>query len=95
MSQSKLKIFITGSDGFIGRHIKNSLVNDYNLLLPSKKKLNLNRINDLKKYLNKNKPDLIIHLASSTKFKNKKIDEKNNQVLIESENKENNLYTED
>lgn len=80
MSQSRLKIFITGSDGFIGQHIKNSLADDYNLLLPSKKKLNLNRINDLKKYLNKNKPDLIIHLASSTKFKKKKIDEKYNQI---------------
>ena len=80
MSQNKLKIFITGSNGFIGKHIKNSLVTDYKLFIPSKKKIDLNRINDTKKYLKKNKPDIIIHLASSTKFKSKKIEEKNNQI---------------
>ena len=69
MKQNKLKIFITGSDGFVGKHLINYLQNEYNLLTPSKKKLNLNKINLLKRYLDDNQPDIILHLASSTKFK--------------------------
>ena len=43
MSKNKLKIFITGSKGFVGTHIKNTFQKKYQLLTPNKKILNLNR----------------------------------------------------
>lgn len=80
MSQNKLKIFITGSKGFVGTHIKNTLIKKYQLLAPSKKILNLNNTLQLKKFIDNNNPNIIIHLASSTKFKQKKLNEKKNQI---------------
>jgi nucleoside-diphosphate-sugar epimerase len=80
MSQNKIKIFISGSNGFIGNYVKKTLIKNFDLLTPSKKKLNLNKRNILKDYFNKNKPDVVIHLAASTKFKLKKKDEKQNQI---------------
>jgi len=80
MSRNKLKIFITGSKGFVGTHIKNTLIKKYQLLTPSKKILNLNNTLRLKKFIDNNKPDIIIHLATSTKFKQKKLNEKKNQI---------------
>jgi nucleoside-diphosphate-sugar epimerase len=80
MSLNKLRIFISGSKGFVGNHIKNTLKDKYHLFTPSKKKLNLNNYYQLKKFMNDNKPDIIIHLASSTKFKQKKLSEKKNQI---------------
>ena len=81
MSQSKLKIFITGSKGFVGTHIKNTFIKKYQLLTPSKKILNLNNSLQLKEFIDKNNPQIIIHLASSTKFKQKKFNEKKNQII--------------
>lgn len=80
VKKNKLKVFISGSTGFIGRHLKKNLVNDYKLFTPSKKKLNLKNAANIKKYFEINKPDIIIHLASSTKFKIKNHDEKKNQI---------------
>ena len=81
MKKNRLKIFITGSNGFIGRHLRKALCQRYFLLTPSKKKLNLNNRNLLKKYLNLKKPEIIIHLASSTKFKKRRVLEKKNQFI--------------
>ena len=39
VKKNKLKVFISGSTGFIGRHLKKNLVNDYKLFTPSKKNL--------------------------------------------------------
>ncbi len=97
MNRNKLNIFITGSTGFIGNHLKQYLKEAYTLITPSKKNLNLKNKYSLKKFLNKKKPNIIIHLASSTKFKNEKISENKNQFnntfmitknLIDSLNKE-------
>jgi dTDP-4-dehydrorhamnose reductase len=76
MSKNKLKIFITGSKGFVGTHIKNTFQKKYQLLTPNKKILNLNNSLQVKKFIDKNRPDMIIHLATSTKFKKKKFNEK-------------------
>lgn len=81
MKTNKLKVFISGSTGFIGKHLKLTLKNDYKLITPNKKKLNLNNFRQVKKYLNFYKPDIILHLASSTKFKSNKSEEKINQNL--------------
>ena len=75
------KILITGANGFIGKHLKKKLFKFYKLETPSKKKLNLKDKKKLKLYLHKINPEIIIHLASSTKFKKKKYVEKKNQLL--------------
>ena len=78
--KSKKKILITGSNGFIGFHLKRKLNVKYELFTPSKKQLNLKYKPRLKKYLNKVKPDFIINLTSSTNFKKKYEIEKSNQL---------------
>ena len=80
MRQNKLKIFISGSNGFIGAHIKKKLIQKFNLITPSKNKLNLNNLKKVKKYIKKHKPDIIIHLAASTKFLSNRNSEKKNQI---------------
>lgn len=80
MKQNKSNIFISGSTGFIGNHLKKYLrKKNYSLITPNKKTLNLKNKYLLKKFLNKKKPKIIIHLASSTNFNNDKISEKKNQ----------------
>ena len=79
--QNNLKIFITGSNGFIGKQLKKKINKEYELLTPSKNKLNLNNSEILKNYLDKYKPDIVVHLASATEFKKNKIFEKKNQFL--------------
>ena len=62
----KDKILITGSTGFIGKNLFQALKYNYDILAPKKNELNLQNLSALKKYLNLNKPEFIIHLASST-----------------------------
>tara|TARA_B100000575_G_C23136656_1_gene660498 strand:- start:1668 stop:2540 length:873 start_codon:yes stop_codon:yes gene_type:complete len=78
--KSKKKILITGSNGFIGFHLKKKLNFKYELITPSKNQLNLKYKLKLKKYLNKVSPDFIINLTSSTNFKKKYEIEKSNQL---------------
>jgi len=80
MNLNKLKVFISGSTGFIGKHLKKNFENNYRLITPNKKKLDLNNIIQVKNYLKICKPDIILHLASSTKFKINKSNEKINQI---------------
>ena len=59
---NKKKIVVTGGTGRFGKILKN-----YNTkkmyLFPSKKELNILKINSIKKYLKKKKPKYLIHLA--------------------------------
>ncbi|MDC3091328.1 NAD(P)-dependent oxidoreductase [Rickettsiales bacterium] len=61
------KILITGSDGFIGKNLKIHFENhtDNIVLSPNLKALDLCKHEDVKTYLRKNKPDIIIHSAST------------------------------
>jgi len=60
-----MKILITGGSGMVGKNLNHALTYyKYTILSPSKKQLNLKNINKVKSYLKKNKPDIIIHLAS-------------------------------
>ena len=81
MKKNRLKIFISGSNGFIGKHLKKNLFKNYILVTPTKKRLNLNKKKNLKEYLKKHDPDIIINLAASTKFKSNQINEKQNQII--------------
>lgn len=57
-------ILLTGSGGFIGSHLKLFLDGDYNLFTPRSFELNLLNKAELKKYIEQNNIEFIIHSAS-------------------------------
>lgn len=57
-------ILLTGSGGFIGSHLKEYLQNKYNLFTPRSFELNLLDALSVKKYIETNKINFIIHSAS-------------------------------
>jgi dTDP-4-dehydrorhamnose reductase len=58
----KKNIIITGGNGRFGSVLKT--INRKNILLfPTKKKLNILKLNSIKSYLKKNRPKILIHLA--------------------------------
>ena len=62
-----MNIFITGSNGFIGSHLKEYLKNhysSYNLFTPSSRELDLYNEKKVDKYILSNRIDIIIHLAN-------------------------------
>jgi len=62
-----MNIFITGSNGFVGTHLKEYLLNnyvDYVLFTPSSKELDLYNEEAVDKYIFGNKIDIIIHTAN-------------------------------
>jgi GDP-L-fucose synthase len=62
-----MNIFITGSNGFLGSHLKEYLAltcQEYKLFTPSSKELDLYDESKVDKYILKNKIDIIIHLAN-------------------------------
>lgn len=62
-----MKIFITGSNGFVGKHLKEYLQqnhNDYVLFTPSSCELDLADEAAVDRYMEANRPDMIIHLAN-------------------------------
>ena len=60
-----MKVLITGAHGMVGRNITEYLNDNSNfsLLTPSKKELNLLNGSEVRDYLQKHKPDFIIHCA--------------------------------
>lgn len=61
-----MNIFITGSNGFVGSHLKEYLSKNYNysLFIPSSQELDLSDEKALDKYILENKIDIIIHAAN-------------------------------
>jgi GDP-L-fucose synthase len=62
-----MNIFITGSKGFIGSHLKLFLTKKYSkykIFAPIKEELNLLNEFDVSNFIKKNKIDVIIHLAN-------------------------------
>ena len=56
-------ILITGSSGMVGKALVKLLKKNYKILTPSSKKLDLNNSKNITKYLKKEKPTHIVHLA--------------------------------
>ena len=56
------KITITGGTGRFGSILKKSKIN-YKMLFPTKRKLDITNFNSIRRYLKKNKPFCLIHLA--------------------------------
>lgn len=62
-----MNLFITGTSGFVGSHLKEYLqknYSNYNLFTPSSKKLDLANESAVDNYILTNKIDMIIHLAN-------------------------------
>ena len=58
----KKRIVVTGGSGRFGNYLKN-LKTKHKIFFPNKGELDILNINKIKKYLNKKKPDILIHLA--------------------------------
>jgi GDP-L-fucose synthase len=59
-----MKILLTGSNGMVGKNIlEYKSAQNYDFLTPSSKELNLLNYEDVKKYIDINQPDFIIHAA--------------------------------
>lgn len=62
-NNKRLKIFITGANGFIGKNISEAFEHKYQLLTPSHRQLELLDEKKVHGFLKRYKPDIIIHLA--------------------------------
>jgi GDP-L-fucose synthase len=65
-----MKVLITGANGFVGKHVVKELEGKHELLTPSRQELDLLRLGDLQEnggseYINRHKPDAIVHLAAT------------------------------
>lgn len=60
----KLKIFLTGGGGFIGRNILELLGDKYDFLAPTSQELDLTNADAVLDYLKKNNVDIVIHAAN-------------------------------
>tara|TARA_B100001123_G_scaffold187901_1_gene214812 strand:- start:21 stop:737 length:717 start_codon:yes stop_codon:yes gene_type:complete len=58
----KNKIVVTGGTGRFAQSLK-KIKSKYNFIYPSQKILNINRLNSIKRYLKKEKPSSVLHLA--------------------------------
>jgi len=60
-----MKILITGANGMVGKNLVEILTNqDCKILTPTRFQLDLRNFDSVDKYIDRNKPDLIVHLAS-------------------------------
>ena len=64
MSKSQKKILITGGSGFIGKNLSEFLSQEYQVVSPASKVLNLCNQLQVEEYLKKNKIDIVIHAAN-------------------------------
>lgn len=59
-------ILITGGNGFIGKNLVEAYKNKYRILAPDSKKIDITNFKELKKFINKNHVEIIIHAATYT-----------------------------
>lgn len=79
-----MKILLTGSSGLVGSAIKEK-IKSKDLLAPSSNQVNLNNKNQIFNYLQKNKPDLIIHCAGKVGGILKNINNQDNFLIENTE----------
>jgi nucleoside-diphosphate-sugar epimerase len=64
MKERKIKIFLTGGEGFIGKNILEILEDKYTFIYPNKDELDLRDRNKVYDFLEIERPDIIIHTAN-------------------------------
>lgn len=69
-NEDKKKLLITGSTGFIGRNLKENLIENYDILAPGRKELNLLDSKSAEEYLIQQKIDIVIHAANTNNTRN-------------------------
>ncbi len=80
MSKSQKKILITGGSGFIGKNLSEFLSQEYQVVSPASKVLNLCNQLQVEEYLKKNKIDIVIHAAN---YRGKKKEPYNEYKVLE------------
>ena len=61
----KTRIFLSGGRGMVGKNIlEHSMADQYEILAPNSKDLDLTNAEDTQKYITETKPDVIIHAAA-------------------------------
>lgn len=73
--ESIMKILITGSGGFIGKNLKESLSSKYHISCPRSYELDLQHSGIVREYLKEQRFDIIIHAANTNSTRNKKTTE--------------------
>lgn len=63
MGRKKIKILLTGAEGYIGRNIKEQLEEEYTIYTPSHKDVDLLNTESVDKYFKKNSFDIVVHTA--------------------------------
>lgn len=64
------KIFITGTSGFIGRNLLEELEKDYTVIAPKHSELDLQNGFQVRSFLAKERPDVVIHAANVNTSRN-------------------------
>ena len=60
-----IRIFVTGSSGFIGRNLAETFAGRYEIHAPASTELDLREENAVRQYLERNKFDVIVHAATT------------------------------
>ena len=80
-NNSKCKVMLTGGAGQLGYDVKKELLNrgykEENIFAPTKEELDLTNKEEVNKYMDDIKPNLVIHCAAYTAVDNAEEDEKN------------------
>lgn len=67
------KILILGANGFIGKNLKYSLEQKYNISVPTHSELDVSNMESVRNFLSKEKFDVVIHSANTNNTRNSKV----------------------
>ena len=75
------KLLITGGTGFIGKNLKEKLINKYEIYAPIRQELDLTNTESVRLYLKEHKFDTVIHCANTNTGRVNKEVRGNDQIL--------------
>lgn len=68
------KILFTGGNGFVGKNIVPILRKKYHIMTPTRKQLDLKNTEEVKRFIQNNNPDIIVHSANPNPVKSSNYD---------------------